>query len=263
MAAKRKVQAQRRQKAPRKPLAYWLRPAFVVLVVSGSVAGLALMLDWMKDPRAWPVNNVRIEGDFRHLDRIALQGSLAPMLEQGFFGSQVAEIQSQLQARPWVEQVSVRRVWPDRVQISINEQQAVARWGARGYLNPRGELFEPELVVEIDGLPQLAGPDGHEQRVLAMYARMRKALRPLRLQVTQLQLDARRAWHVRLDNGLKMELGRHDPLQRVARFVRAYPSIMATGNGTVMSVDLRYSNGVAVHWQSVNRQVKQQAERTG
>ncbi|VAW80697.1 Cell division protein FtsQ [hydrothermal vent metagenome] len=263
MAAKRKVQAERRQKAPRKPLSYWLRPAFVVLVVTGSVTGLTLMLEWMKNPHDWPVENVRIEGDFRYLDRVALQSSLAPMLEQGFFGVQVAGIQVQLQSRPWVEEVSVRRVWPDRVQISIKEQQPVARWGVQGYLNPHGELFEPEPDVEIDGLPHLAGPDGHEQRVLTMYSRMRKALQPLQLQVAQLQLDARRAWHVQLSNGLKMELGRRDPLQRVARFVRAYPSIIAADNGTVMSVDLRYSNGVAVHRKSINKQATQQAKRTG
>jgi len=261
VAVKRKKQSQarRRQKTPRRPFSHWLRPAFVVLVVASSVGGLALMLEWMKDPRAWPVRAVQIEGEFRYLDRGALQAFLAPMAEDGFFGLRVAEIQSQLQARPWIEQVSVRRVWPDRMQIRIREQQPVARWDAKGLLNPRGELFTPQPEVAIEGLPQLSGPDGHEQRVLAMYAKLRRVLRPLRLGVAQLQLDARRAWHVRLDNGLEMELGRHDPLQRVARFVRAYPAIMATGNGRVMSVDLRYSNGVAVHWQSDDKQ----AERTG
>ncbi len=256
VAAKRKVQAKRRQKAPRKPLSHWFRPAFVTLVVCGSVAGLALMLEWMKDPHAWPVKTVRIEGDFRYLDRAVLQDFLTPMSDEGFFGVRVAQIQSQLQARPWVEQVSVRRVWPNRLQIHIREQQPVARWGESGYLNPRGELFEPQPAVDVAGLPQLAGPNGHEQRVLSMYAQIRKTLRPLQLEVVQLQLDARRAWHAQLNNGLKMELGRRNSLQRVARFVRAYPAIMAAGNGKVMSVDLRYSNGVAVHWQSIDKQAK-------
>ena len=258
MVAKRKMQAKSRQKAPRKPLSHWFRPAFVTLVVCGSVAGLTLMLEWMKNPHAWPVKTVQIEGDFRYLDRTVLQEFLAPMTDDGFFGVRVARIQSELQARPWVEQVSVRRVWPNQLQIRIREQQAVAHWGEDGYLNPLGELFEPQPAVDVAGLPQLAGPTGHEQRVLTMYARMRKTLHPLQLEVEQLQLDARRAWHVQLNNGLKMELGRHDPLQRVARFVRAYPAIMAVGNGKVMSVDLRYSNGVAVHWQSIDKQ----AERT-
>lgn len=259
MAVKRKVQAKRRQKPPRKPLSHWLRPVFVVLVVSGSVTGLALMLEWMKNPHAWPVEALQIEGDFRYLDRAALQDFLTPMSIQGFFGVQVAEMQAQLQARPWVEQVSVRRVWPNRLQIHIREQQPVAHWGEQGYLNPHGELFTPLTEVDVVGLPQLAGPGGHEQRVLSMYARMRKVMRPLQLEVVQLQLDARRAWHMQLGNGLRMELGRRDPLQRVARFVRAYPAIMATGNGKVMSVDLRYSNGVAVQRQSIDKQ----AERTG
>ncbi len=259
MAVKRKVQARRRQKPTHKPLSHWLRPAFVVLVVSGSVAGLALMLEWMKDPSAWPVKTVQIEGELHYLDIDALQSFLEPMTKQGFFTVQVGEIQSQLQAQPWVEQVSVRRVWPDRVQVRIREQQAVVRWGDAGFLNPRGEYFSPHNSIDIAGLPQLAGPDGYEQRVLSMFAQMRKSLRPLQLAIVKLQLDARRAWHVQLDNGLKMELGRRDPLQRVARFVHAYPAIMAAGSGRVVSVDLRYSNGVAVRWQSMNKQAK----RTG
>jgi len=259
VAAKRSVQARRKQKPPRKPLSYWLRPAFVALVVGSSVAGLVLMLEWMKDSHAWPMKTVQIEGDLRYINTDALQTFLVPMTEEGFFAVRVAEIQSQLQARPWVERVSVRRVWPDRMQVNIREQQPVARWGKAGFLNPRGEYFSPQSAVEIAGLPQLAGPDGHEQRVLSMFAQIRKSLRPLQLEVVQLQLDARRAWHVQLDNGLKMELGRRDPLQRVARFVHAYPAIMAAGSGRVVSVDLRYSNGVAVHWQSIDKQ----AQRTG
>jgi cell division protein FtsQ len=259
VAVKRKVQARRRQKPPRKPLSYWLRPIFVALVVSSSVAGLALMLEWMKDSQAWPVRTVKIEGDLRYLDRAALQEFLVPLSDEGFFGVQVAEIQSQLQTRPWIEWVSVRRVWPDRLQIHIREQQPVVRWGDSGYLNPRGEYFAPQPAVDIDRLPQLAGPDGHEQRVLSMFARMRKSLRPLQLEIVKLQLDARRAWHVQLNNGLRMELGRRNPLQRVARFVRAYPAILAAGSGRVVSVDLRYSNGVAVHWQLLDKQ----EQRTG
>ena len=259
MAAKRKLQARRRQKPARKPLSHWLRPAFVVFVVGSSVTGLAMMLEWMKDPDAWPVKAVQVEGDVSYLGIDALQSFLEPMMKQGFFSAQVGEIQSQLQARPWVEQVSVRRVWPNRVQVHITEQRPVARWGEAGFLNPRGEYFSPQEGADIAGLPRLDGPDGYEQRVLSMFAQMRKSLRPLQLEVIRLQLDARRAWHVRLDNGLKMELGRRDPLRRVERFIRAYPAIMAEGNGAVESVDLRYSNGVAVHWQSMNKQSK----RTG
>ncbi len=259
MAVKRKMQARRRQKPARKSLGHWLRPAFVVLVMSGSIAGLVFMLEWMKDPHAWPVKTVQIEGDLQYLDRAALQAFLVPMADEGFFGVQVALIQSRLQARPWVERVSVRRVWPDRLQIYIREQQPVAHWDEAGFLNPRGEFFHPQVAVKIEGLPQLTGPEGHEQRVLSMFAQMRKALQPLQLGVVRLQLDARRAWHVQLDNGLKMELGRRNPLQRVARFVHAYPAILAAGSGRVVSVDLRYSNGVAVHWQSIDKQAK----RTG
>ena len=73
---------------------------------------------------------------------------------------------------------------------------------------------------------------------------------PLKLSVGSLQLDARRTWRVQLSNGLTLEVGRSHPVQRLERFVRVYPAILAAGEGRVLSVDLRYSNGFAVQWQA-------------
>ena len=84
-------------------------------------------------------------------------------------------------------------------------------------------------------------------------------LQPLQLGVEALELDPRRAWRVKLDNGLTVDVGRNHPANRIARFVRVYPSILAGGNGRVESVDLRYSNGFAVRWQ----QLDTEAESTG
>ena len=162
----------------------------------------------------------------------------------------VALIQQRVQQLPWVEQVSVRRVWPDQLSIKVREQRPVAHWGERGFLNVRAGRFEPQQALELAALPHFEGPDGYEQRVLEMYQRMQQMLQPLKLGVSHLRLDARRTWRVQLSNGLELEVGRGNPLQRIARFVRVYPAILATGNGQLRSVDLRYSNGFAVRWQA-------------
>jgi cell division protein FtsQ len=120
-------------------------------------------------------------------------------------------------------------------------------------------VFEPEQRVDLPALPHFEGPDGYEQRVLLMYQQLQGMLKPLNLSVGSLQLDARRTWSVQLSNGLTVEIGRSNPVDRIARFVRVYPAILAAGSGQVMSVDLRYSNGFAVRWQ----QVDTKAESTG
>jgi cell division protein FtsQ len=245
------AQARRKDKA-RRPLSYWLKPVLALLTLAGSIGGLALMLDWMKDPRHWPVRRVHVEGHFVHLQPGRLKDAVMPLAEHGFFAAQVGEIQERLQRMPWVEQASVRRVWPDQLRVEVREQRAVAHWGERGLLNPRAEVFEPEEAVDLPQLPHFQGPDGHQQRVLDMYQKMIGKVEPLQLGIDSVRLDARRTWHVQLSNGVTVEVGRNTPVARVARFVRVYPAILASEEGRVVSVDLRYSNGFAVRWQPLN-----------
>ena len=256
MAAK---QAQAKRKQQRKPSFHWLKPVLALATLAGSIIGLTLLLGWLQDPYQWPVQTVNIKGKFRHLQQTQLQDEVLPLVREGFFGMNVSAIQSRLQNLAWVEQVSVRRVWPDRLSIVVREQQPVAFWGEKGYLNPRAQVFEPEQRVDLPALPHFEGPDGYEQRVLLMYQQLQGMLKPLNLSVGSLQLDARRTWSVQLSNDLTVEIGRSSPVDRIARFVRVYPAILAAGSGQVMSVDLRYSNGFAVRWQ----QVDTKAESTG
>jgi len=248
MVKKKKMQAKRKQEVRLR--IDWLKPVLALLTVMASAGGLALLLEWMADPNEWPVQSVQVEGNFRHLQQADIRDEVAALASDGFFAMDVALIQQRIQQLPWVEQVSVRRVWPDTLSIQLREQQPVARWGENGFLNARAQVFEPEQVVELEQLPVFRGPDGYEQRVLDMYARMRDMLEPLRLGIDSLQLDARRTWRVQLSNGLILEVGRSRPMQRIARFVRVYPAILAAGDGRVLSVDLRYSNGFAVQWQA-------------
>jgi cell division protein FtsQ len=234
----------------------WLKPVLAVLTVAGSAIGLTMMVDWMQDPRQWPVNQVRIEGTFRHLQPELLQTRVGPLAADGFFVMDVSGIQQSLQNMAWVDQVSVRRVWPDRLEIRVLEQQAVAHWGNDSYMNARADVFTPEAAIELPGLPWLNGPDGHQQRVLDMRREMSSLVRPLKLDVARLSLDARRTWSVELSNGLRLEVGRNKPAERLARFVRVYPAILAAGNGRLTLVDLRYGHGFAVHWDNSEKAAK-------
>lgn len=252
-ASRKKQRApQARRKASPSLSLDWLKPTLALITVIGSLVGLAWLLEWMNDPHQWPVRSVLVEGRFHHLERARLQDRVAPLASEGFFAVNVAAIQEQLQRLPWVDQASVRRVWPDRLLIEVREQQPVAYWGQRGFVNDRAQLFEPEEKVVLAGMPQLDGPAGHQRRVLAMYKRLQDSLRALQLDVSALRLDARRSWHLKLSNGLSIEVGRKNPEHRVSRFVRVYPAILAAGSGRVVSVDLRYSNGLAVHWRRVD-----------
>ncbi len=62
---------------------------------------------------------------------------------------------------PWVRKVALRRQWPRRLEVTIEEHSPLARWNDAGLVNAQGEVF----VADYDGeLPQFDGPEGSAAR---------------------------------------------------------------------------------------------------
>lgn len=209
-------------------------------------------LQWLQDPWRFPLEVVKIQGDFRYLDKARLQDMVEPQLDGGFFTVDVARVCEVIESMPWVASATVKRIWPDRLRVRVTEQLPVARWGENGYLNERGEPFVPEPTQVAGDLPALAGPDGHEATVLEQYRAMSRALAPTGLRVAGVTLDDRRAWRLQTDSGVALELGRADTRRRLQRFVQAWQTVFADRLEGLQRVDLRYSNGFSVRWQQAN-----------
>lgn len=222
-----------------------------LLLIAILVSTGAFARQWLSDPYRFPLDVVEVKGDFRYLDKQRLQDAVASHVEGGFFTVDVNAVRTAAEQLPWVHKAAVKRVWPATLRISIEEQQATARWGEHGYLNSNGEPFFPEEDNLSLELPALAGPEGHELKVLEGYQRVTKTLAPLGLQVTRMELDSRRAWHLQVGNGVLLELGRADTRQRLQRFIDAYPTVFAGRIEELKRVDLRYSNGFSVYWQQL------------
>ena len=203
---------------------------------------------WLSDPYRFPLKVVEVKGDFRYLGKQQLPGAVAPYASGGVWTVDVAAIRTAAEALPWVHKASVKRVWPETLRLLIEEQQPVARWGELGFLNKAGEPFVPEQTDINIELPALAGPDGHELKVLENFLQVSRMLAPLGVRVTQMALDDRRAWHLQLNDDVLLELGRTDDWQRLQRFVRAWPEVFAGRLDALQRVDLRYSNGFSVYW---------------
>jgi len=225
--------------------ARWLAP-FVVIVVL--FTGLSLGAVYVLDPATLPVRSVRIESPIKQVTQKQLRDVIGAHVQKGFLRIDVDAIRDDLEALPWIYRASVRRAWPDAVAVHIEEQQAVARWGNGGLVNSHGEIFTPQSEKAWSQLPLLRGPKGTEKVVAKQYQEMLEMLTPLGLKVSHLTMNERRAWSLRLSNGLQMVLGRDDTHLRLLRFVRVYAEVLKPRLEAIDSVDLRYTNGFAVRW---------------
>ena len=121
------------------------------------LGGLAWGIITLRDPQVLPLKVVRIDGQFRYLQRSDLEQAVATAVEGNFFTLDVDRIRAAARKLPWVDEVSVRRIWPDTLQMWVQEQIPLARWGKDRLVNPRGEVFQPLPAQKPRHLPRRDG----------------------------------------------------------------------------------------------------------
>ncbi len=47
----------------------------------------------------------------------------------GFFSVDLQAVRSAVEGLPWVDRVSVKRLWPDRIEETVVVHEPLARWG--------------------------------------------------------------------------------------------------------------------------------------
>ncbi len=160
-----------------------------------------------------------------------------------FFTVDIVRLRTAFEKLPWVRKVDVRRQWPDRIDVVVEVHQPLARWGDAGLVNVQGEVF---AATSDATLPVFSGPEGAAVEIATQYEVFRQAFAAIGRVPVQVRLSPRRAWQVRLDNGMTLEIGREQVAARIARFLTAYPQTLAPLGRRADYVDLRYANGFAV-----------------
>jgi cell division protein FtsQ len=219
-------------------------------LAAGFLAGLALLAfaGWgiatLWHSSRFPVGAIDVRGALAKTTVDDVRAAALGRVGGNFFALSPAEVRAAVERLPWVRRASVRRVWPDRLDIAVEEHVALARWGDDSLVNTHGERF----AGSHDGLPLFIAPPGTEREVARRYARFSAAVAPLEAPVERVVLTARYAWQLRLANGLTLMLGRDADLaeERLRRFVEVYPITLKTIQRKHEYVDLRYPNGFAL-----------------
>ena len=247
---KRNTRRSTRRSAPRAhsfmlPALNWRRIGLSlagVMVSALALLGLALLLDQ-------PIQRVIVSGRLQRVSALDVEKIVRARLGgDGLVSADLDDIRRGLATLPWVDHATVQRRWPRGLSIEIVEQVAVARWNNAGLLNGRGQLFLSESRFVPPELPQLAGPFGTEQEVTARYLAAQGRLTEVGMRLAALELDARGAWSLTLDNGVLVRLGRSQVDQRFERFMLAAARLVSQRSTDIAYVDMRYSNGFAVGW---------------
>jgi len=231
------------------------------------VALALVTIGWAALPRLaqqpkFQLKRVDVRGDLRHVTAASVRAALAGRLRGNYFTMRLEDTRRLFETVPWVAHASVRRVWPDRLVVTVTEHRALGVWGDGRLLSDRGELFvaNPDEAEIYGQLPEFSGPFSAAKDAARQYYELSAQFAALSLRIGAIDISDRKAWSLRLvfDLGeetkrageIRVELGRDGaamPLgARVAQVVAAYPLVVAQLGSAPARIDARYARGLAV-----------------
>lgn len=227
---------------------------FALLLVGTAAA-------WAARHPVFTLQGITVTGEVTHHNALTLRANVAPRLSGTFFTLDIAQARQAFESLPWVRQAVVRREFPNRLKVLLQEHQAVAYWGGESesrLVNSFGEVFEANVgEVEQEALPRLNGPEREAAQVLVMYQTLQPQFAAVDLTLEQLELTARGGWRARLDSGTVLELGSGNlaALQaRTQRFLSTLTQVTARYGRSpeaLESADLRHEDGYAIRLRGV------------
>ena len=241
-------------------LSRFLVRCFVVMACIG-------ILVWLSQRPVFVLRQVVIEPvvgqTLKHINKPVVKQQVLETVQGNFFSVRLEDVKRGFETMPWVRHANVRRVWPNGLIVSIEEQKPFGTWGGADshiLMNIHGELFAGRISDVGDGIQLIDfyGPEDASKEVLRLYEKANAWFKPWDAEVKNLTLSERYAWHVKLSNGMKVEFGRDEENSdktltedRVARLFKYWPQVQERWANRVDAIDLRYANGFVVHLASV------------
>lgn len=229
-----------------------------ILAVVFSALAMVLMLtagvSWLAHRSVFTLQKIELEGQFQHVNRVAVREYALPRMKGNFFTLNLDETRRAFESVPWVRKATVRRVWPNGLRVSLTEHEVLGFWGDSRLVSQLADVFVANLAEaetqRSEKLPLLNGPAGSEKLVVDRFHRLNRQLKEGGFQVAELRLSDRFSWTAILDSGLRIEFGTERPDMPMSSqadlFLRSYPIVMAQMMKKMTAVDLRYPSGFAL-----------------
>jgi cell division protein FtsQ len=221
--------------------------AFAATLASIAIALLAIgAVVWAARNDAFALREVVVATPLARSSPANLEAAIRSDLSGTFFTLDLDTARAALVRVPWVRNVSLRRQWPGRLEIAVEEHVPYARWGDSGLVNEQGEISPRPTTASCRssmGRRARFRGDGAAPRVERCSRRSTSGSGAV-------AVSPRGGW--RLGAGSEeatLAIERRDePDARLARFVAAYGrtiGALARSGTRVGEVDLRYRNGFA------------------
>ena len=221
----------------------------VYYLIIGAIFAAALLLAGITDRvvnyTIVPVT-IRVQNSLQLTAKEELLKTMRPLLRKGVIFSSIKNIKNSLEALPSIDEVNIRRRWPDVLELYIKESRPVALWQDCCLLNERGQVIALEAHVDYSHLIKLSSATQSPLHMLAMVNRLQPILQKNDLPLQELINRHNQNWEIILSSGVKIILEQRDLLDKLSQITDFINKLNATKKGQIVSIDARYPDGLAI-----------------
>lgn len=196
------------------------------------------------------VSHVGVSGQFDRLNADSLRAILRDQLRGNLFRVPIVSLSKTLQSLPWVQYVSIQRVWPNQIQVYIKQRQVAARFNQQWLIDSSGQLFAPAFIP-VKSYWHLWGKRSDAGMMLQQAKRFQSILLPTHWAIQSVYLNDWGVWRIICQNGTQIVFGERNMINKLSLFVNSFSKIHDSKRGAVYVpryIDLRYPNGFSIQW---------------
>lgn len=240
-----------------------VKPYVLASLLCAFVVASVFIYDRISQQILFPITKVAVVGELKQIKEIDLKNLVLNDLQQGFFDIDLNSAASDIEKINWVAQATLRRVWPNKVEILLREHQAVAIWDDQTLISTNGVLFEVDSLEQFKHLAIVTGQRMNAKELLLAYSELDQLTVDFDLQIVELKRIKSGEMNVTFNTQLHSIFALQDKETQYKRFVSLLDSgfIKVKNNTNVMnekalkSIDMRYSNGFSVVWHEPQSQL--------
>ena len=193
-----------------------------------------------------PVTSIKIEGDFKRVSNKRVDSILSELMNQGFLTINQSKYKNRLENIDWVKSVRINKVWPNKINVLLIEDDVIGLWNKKLLLNSSGELYNLDQRVVPKELIQFFGPDDRVNDVYERFNLYNDELVTRGILIEKIELNLRGSWEITIRPSIKIKLGEKDTQERFERFLTIWDQSLLENFELISYIDLRYTEGFVI-----------------
>ncbi len=244
--------------ARRATLRFWTKTVCACLGAGAIAFGLKVGAEYMMTLPVFSFSTLELSNETDRVPMARVKEAVQKSLNGNYFSADLNAVREEIERVPWVRRATVRRSWPNGLEIGVETYQALALYEDGRLVSTDGVLFSANLDERenpTEMLPNFYGPALQAETITRYYRAFTRALQPLGAVVTDVHCSDRGSWSLVMASPdippTRIELGQEEEgsvpgiIEKLASLVSAYPKVVELMDGPPASVDLRYNRAFA------------------